>query len=34
VGACTGRKGADVRAEMLDVFATWIEKVLKSPEAP
>jgi uncharacterized protein len=34
VGACTGRKGADVRAEMLDVFARWIEKVLKSPEAP
>ena len=32
VGVRTGRKDADVRAEMLDVFATWIEKVLNSPE--
>ena len=34
VGARTGRKDADVRAEMLDVLARWIEKVLTSPEGP
>jgi uncharacterized protein len=32
VGARTGRKDADVRAEMLDVLARWIEKVVKPPE--
>jgi uncharacterized protein len=31
VGARTGRKDADVRAEMLDVLARWIDMVLKSP---
>jgi predicted alpha/beta-hydrolase family hydrolase len=34
VGARTGRKDADVRAEMLDELTGWIEKVLKSPEEP
>lgn len=32
VGARTGRKDADVRAEMLDGLAGWIVKVLNSPE--
>jgi uncharacterized protein len=31
VGARTGRKDADVRADMLDVLARWIDMVLKSP---
>jgi len=34
VGARTGRKDADVRAEMLDVLARWIEKVVTLPEGP
>jgi predicted alpha/beta-hydrolase family hydrolase len=34
VRARTGGKEADVRAEMLDVLARWIEKVLQSREAP
>lgn len=32
VGARTGRKDADVRAEMLDALAGWIENVLNSSE--
>ena len=34
VGTRAGRKEADVRAEMLDVLARWIENVLKSSEEP
>jgi uncharacterized protein len=33
VPARTGRKDADVRAEMLDVLAGWIEKVVNSTKA-
>jgi hypothetical protein len=36
VGVRTGRKDAEVRAEMLDVLARWVEKVaqLNSSEGP
>lgn len=30
VPARTGRKDSDIRAEMLDVMKTWIEKVLRN----
>jgi alpha-beta hydrolase superfamily lysophospholipase len=31
VPARTGRKDAEVRAEMLDALTTWIEKTIQSP---
>ena len=31
VPARSGRKDADVRAEMLDAFAAWVERVRTSP---
>ena len=34
VAARTGRKDADVRAEMLDALAGWSQNVLKSSEKP